>query len=269
MARSSRPGLMIVLSVTAVLWAFRPGNAEASCRYIPTVADGRFRGPFTISNATQDLDFFFQARIGRSYSVEALIVSEPYFSGNLVGNVNNVDCPSSDVQLLHRTEAVDPGPADFLFDGQHTAPFYRASFTWQGGGVGYADVRIGNTLPNNVDIVISVTETTMFSPAWSTNGTYDTYYSIQNTTGASCRGLLTLTDVNGNFVGGISYQSNAPSVSANTVSMNVPRNRAGTATFTHDCPPGSQLVAAAIANFNISPTPYYQEVKFEPVRAAH
>ena len=107
---------VIVAVGTSALFAVGAGTADASCRYIPTVADGRFRGPFTISNSTQDLDFFFQARIGRSYSVEALIVSEPYYSGNLVGNVNNADCPSSDVQLLHRTEAIDPGPADFLFD---------------------------------------------------------------------------------------------------------------------------------------------------------
>lgn len=269
MARMRFAAWVIVAVGASTLLAVGAGTADASCRYIPTVADGRFRGPFTISNATQDLDFFFQARVGRSYSVEALVVSEPYYNGNLVGNANNADCPTSDVQLLHRTEAIDPGPADFLFDGQHTAPLYRASFTWQGGGVGYADVRIGNTLANNVDIMISVTETTMFSPAWSTYGSYDTFYSIQNTTGASCRGLLTLTDLNGNNVGGISFQSNASTVSTNTVSMNVPRNLSGTAVFTHDCPPGSQLVSAAIANFTISPTPYYQEVKFQPVRAAH
>jgi hypothetical protein len=268
MARSSRQGLMIVLSVTAVLWAFRPGNAEASCRYIPTVADGRFRGPFTISNSTQDLDFFFQPRVGRSYSVEALVVSEPYYFGNLSGNVDSVDCPSSDIQSLHRTESIDPGPADFLFDGQHTAPFYRGSFVWAGGGVGYADVRIGNTLANNVDIMISVTETTMFSPAWSTNGSYDTFYSFQNTTNASCKGYLTLYDLNGFVVGSSSFWTNG-TVSTNTVSINAPRNKAGTATFIHDCPPGALLVSAAIANFTISPTPYYQEVKFQPVRAAH
>ena len=86
---------------------------------------------------------------------------------------------------------------------------------------------------------------------------------------AVANGLLTLTDLKGHHVGGISFQSNASTVSTNTVSMNVPRNLSGTAVFTHDCPPGSQLVSAAIANFTISPTPYYQEVKFQPVRAAH
>src|ERR1700730_15241432 len=97
---------VIVAVGASTLLAVGAGTADASCRYIPTIADGRFRGPFTISNSTQDLDSFFQPRFGRTYSVEALIVSEPYYSGNLSGNVDSADCPSSDMQGLHRTESI-------------------------------------------------------------------------------------------------------------------------------------------------------------------
>ena len=45
------------------------------------------------------------------------------------------------------------------------------------------------------------------------------------------------------------------------------RNSAGTARFTHDCPPGAFLAEAAIASFAISP-PYFQFVHFEGTREA-
>jgi len=32
---------------------------------------------------------------------------------------------------------------------------------------------------------VSVTDTALYSPAWSTNGSFDTYYAFQNTTGAA------------------------------------------------------------------------------------
>jgi len=270
MSRGRLLGTGLGLVMVSAMVLLGPPAADASCRYVPTVADGRFQGPFTISSGTQDLDVFFQSRYGSSYSVEAMIVSEPYYAGSLSGNLDVADCPTTDYEFLRRTETIDPAPADFLFSGQGVRPYYRASFYGLHGGVGYADFRIGNTLANPVAVVVSVTETTMFSPAWSTNGSYDTYYSLQNTTNDVCFAALILLAPDGTYT--VSTGATIPpgrTAALNTVTMNAPRNRTGTAKVLHDCPPGGILAAAAIANFTISPTPYYQGVKFEPVRAAH
>jgi hypothetical protein len=56
-------------------------------------------------------------------------------------------------------------------------------------------------------------------------------------------------------------------VSVNTSSAGVTRNRTGTASLTHTGPPGAILAEAAIGNFSISPA-YVQPVKFQAAREA-
>ena len=106
----------------------------------------------------------------------------------------------------------------------------------------------------------------MYSPAWTTNGTFDTYYSFQNTTGAPVSGTLTLSDGTGTVLStfGLSIPA-GQTASTNTASIGVPRGRTGTAKFTHDGPPGAVVAEAAIANFSYNPA-YVQPVKFQAVR---
>src|SRR5207245_2584203 len=111
---------------------------------------------------------------------------------------------------------------------------------WLGGGVGYVDVRIGNTLPTGVQIMISMTETTMFSPVWSTNASYDTFYSFQNTTNASCHADIDLRDLAGSPVKNVELEiASGTTSSLNTASLGLPRNATGVAWFQHNCPPGA------------------------------
>ena len=117
-----------------------------------------------------------------------------------------------------------------------------------------------------MNLTFSVAETTMFSPTWSTLGTYDTYYSFQNTTPVIIHGFLTLRDAAGNLVA--SGPANVPAggtLFGNTSSLAVARGRTGTATLVHDGPPGAIVVAAAVANFTFA-HPYIQPVKFDAVR---
>jgi hypothetical protein len=108
----------------------------------------------------------------------------------------------------------------------------------------------------------------MFSPAWSDNGTFDTFYSFQNTTGATLHGTLTLLNPAGTVVT-TSTLTIAPgqTASTNTLALGIARNQTGTARFTHDGPPGAIVAEAAIANFAISPA-YVQPIKFQAMREA-
>jgi hypothetical protein len=108
----------------------------------------------------------------------------------------------------------------------------------------------------------------MFSPAWSTNGSFDTFYSIQNTTGTTLDGTLRFLDPSGTVLSALAVTAPAgQTLSTNTAALGVLRNRIGTALFIHNGPPGSFVIEAAIANFPISPA-YIQPVKFQAVREA-
>jgi hypothetical protein len=113
---------------------------------------------------------------------------------------------------------------------------------------------------------IRVEETTMFSPAWSTNGAFDTFYSFQNTTSTALNGSLTLLDAAGVVVDTAAAPIAAGGTfSTNTVAMATARSKTGVAIFTHDGPPGAILCEAAVASFGFSP-PYIQPVKCQTAR---
>jgi len=125
-----------------------------------------------------------------------------------------------------------------------------------------------NAAGSPIPVSFTWSDTTMYSPAWSTNGTFNTFYSFQNTTTASLNGTLTLLDNAGAVLSTFSLPiPSGQTTTTNTQALAVTPNRTGTARFTHDGPPGSILAEAAIANFAISPA-YVQPVKFQAVREA-
>jgi uncharacterized repeat protein (TIGR01451 family) len=129
--------------------------------------------------------------------------------------------------------------------------------------------RLQNTTGALLSFSFSWSQTTLYSPAWSTNGSFNTFYSFQNTTASARVAQLVLLDATGAIVDTVS-SINIPAgqtVSVNTSSAGVPRNRTGTASLTHTGPPGAILAEAAIANFSISPA-YVQPVKFQAAREA-
>jgi hypothetical protein len=157
------------------------------------------------------------------------------------------------------TSGIDPAGAGGItrvsFGASGTQTFFRA--------------RLVNSSPSSIPFSFGWSDTTMYSPAWSTNGSFDTFYSFQNTTGTSRVGTLTLLDATGGVVSVI-FPVTIPAgqtASLNTASLGVPRNRTGTARFTHNGPPGAVAAEAAIANFSISPA-YVQPVKFQAAREA-
>ena len=110
-------------------------------------------------------------------------------------------------------------------------------------------------------------DTTLYSPSWTTNGTYDTFYSLKNTTTSSINGTLTLYNTSGVSVASAALTIPAKGTAAtNTVNLAAPRNTGGTAAFSHNGPPGAILAECDTANFTLTPTPYVQPIKFQTVR---
>jgi uncharacterized repeat protein (TIGR01451 family) len=197
-------------------------------------------------------------RIGSSYSVEFKSTTGTVPPGTLT--VFSGDDACSGTSTLVTTDTTDVDPSGNL-------GAVRQSFTATG-TLGYFRARLTSSSGSPISYQVSWSETTLFSPAWSDFGGFDTFYSFQNTTGSTVNGRLTLRDTAGVEV--ISTNLTIPAgqtASVNTAGLGIARNQAGTAKFTHDGPPGSIVAEAAIANFSLSPA-YVQTVKFQAVREA-
>jgi len=116
---------------------------------------------------------------------------------------------------------------------------------------------VQNASPKALNYSISVSETTMFNPRWSTFSGFVTQWGFQNTTDSSIAGTLTVLD----SVSGGPYTKSvtiAPSTSVFVTTADtfqggpIPVNHAGGATFAHNGPPGSIKADAYFINGNLS-----------------
>jgi hypothetical protein len=219
-----------------------------------TVApDGRLTTATLAAGGTQW--FVVATQAGYSYSAEVQASVGTTAPGTFVVFRGDDGCSGVSTAGARNTAAIDPADGGAL----------RLSFTAAGVDRNYR-LRLTNTSASPVDYAFSIAETTLYSPAWATNGSHDTYYSFQNTTGATITATLTLTRIDGTSAGSstISIPAGA-TASTNTASLGAPRSTTGTARVTHDGPPGALLAEAAIASFSTSPA-YIQPVKFRTVR---
>jgi uncharacterized repeat protein (TIGR01451 family) len=221
------------------------------------VPDGRVTVS-TIGAVTTEW-FAASLSIGNSYSVEFKNTSgESVPPGILTMFSGDDGCSLISTMTPRDTTGIDPG-----------APLasQRVSFTASGIQT-FFRARLDNTPGGTVLFSFTWSDTTMLSPAWTTNGAFDTFYSFQNTTGFTLNGTLTLFDTAGTVVSTANLVIAAgQTASTNTSALGTDRNHTGTARFTHDGPPGAIVAEAAIANFTISPA-YVQPVKFQAVREA-
>jgi hypothetical protein len=228
--------------------------------FFGSIPDGRVTDTVSVA-AGGTVCFYFHARAGRSYSVEVYGPIDGENEADIFFGAPDQLCPVADAAGYTFTETNDPPlkSAAGTFFGRRGSFLAPATAFYQ-----YSATNIG---PGVAQFSFSVSDTTQFSPAWSTNGSFNTFYSLQNTSSASIAGTLTLRDTAGTIVDTeiLTIPAGA-TASLNTSSMATPRNMAGTATLTHDGPAGSIQTEAAIANFSITPTPYIQIVKFAPTR---
>jgi uncharacterized repeat protein (TIGR01451 family) len=167
-------------------------------------------------------------------------------------------CAATSNLVQPNTAAIEPKVAASTtrrsFTATPTDPNYRVKIT-NGGG-------------STLNYSLRMAETTLYSPAWSTNQTFDTYYSFQNTTSAVITGTLTMRDTTGAVVKSqpVTVQpGRTTSFNTSVQSMGVARTKTGTAQLSHNGPPGAILAQCNIANFTTTPA-YVQSVKFTTVR---
>ena len=127
--------------------------------------------------------------------------------------------------------------------------------------------------PSGGEFRVRVEETTLYSPLWTTNGTFDTYWTVQNTINEPLFGTLVLLDSAGTTVLKTDLPTTAPfsippggSYSTNTQALGVPRNRMGGAVFFHNGPPGAVQIRAEIADFSKKQSIIIEPVSFQTKR---
>lgn len=144
---------------------------------------------------------------------------------------------------------------------------FRATFVAPSNENVFAQLTGATTCNATAEYTISFTDTTLINPAWSSFGTFDTFYSIHNVSSTTVNGTFKIFDTTGaqlvstnvSIGPGLTFSTNTqPS------GLNVPRNKNGAARFTHDGSPGSVLAEAAIANFAVPPG-VIQPVRFQVV----
>src|SRR5262249_51517241 len=129
-----------------------------------------------------------QLRIGSSYSLELRNTTDLGTTppGTLTVYSGDDGCSGTSTLVVHDTTGIDP----------LASASRRVSFT-ASGVESLFRARLVNDTGTDHPFSFAWSETTLYSPAWSTNGTFDTYYSFQNTTGAMLNGTLTLLDGTG------------------------------------------------------------------------
>jgi hypothetical protein len=221
-------------------------------------ADGRILAFDFIPQASTGW-YQFEAVVGRSYSVEVRDDIEDD-NGDLNPVTLTTGCGGAAV-TVHSTTQLDPVIA---------ANAFRGSFTATASGpvnisVPNANVSLGRY------VAISVSDTTVFNPRWSTFSGFVTQYGFQNTTAGAITGKLTVTPVLGSAASPVTITVNVPANgevfvivgAANTSDIVIAPSHAGYAVFSHNGPPGGLVTDAYF--INPSATVIVPAV-FQPVR---
>lgn len=218
--------LVLSLAVTTLLVTGRDASAQCTF-FVVGVPDGRIIGPFTNSGASNLTVPYFQPEAGRSYSVEVVSTGSGLISA-ATGDPGT-SCPSANGAGVTVTTGMAP-----KIDSRGSRVSFITSST------SFVATRI-----DNGTFVYSVTETTLFNSSWSTTGGYLTQWGLQNTTGATITGVLTVQE----SFGGSAVYTKSVTLPANSSTFvltqdtftggPIPTGRAGSATFVHNGPPGS------------------------------
>jgi hypothetical protein len=197
-----RAPFVVVAVLTLLRAASGTAEAEAVCGgqdYTLIVPDGRIFSS-TIPPSTT-FRFLIATNVAsggrnRSYSVEVRGVDSIQANIGISYQIPNLgSCTLINSGTATDTKNYEP----LLWPDSSNGGGFRFSFS---GTVSQVAVLLfsGNNANQAIRYSISASETTMFSPAWSTNGTYDTFYSFYNTTDETINGTLTLYNAAGTAV---------------------------------------------------------------------
>jgi hypothetical protein len=243
--------LRILVCACAVLFLAMSAWAEGTIcggNETPVIPDGRV----TTSSIPASTTYFFlvQTQVGHSYSVE---VRAPIGTYSSLSNSmtlyspsdTSASCASSSVTIANTTDT-DPSLAN---TGSRRS--FTATDTFNNG---WYRIKLVNGTGAGQTYSISVTDTTLHNPRWSTFSSYITQYAFRNTTSVDIHGTLTVTPT----LGGGSPATLAVTVPANTEvfkvvaasggDVNMGASKAGFATFSNDGPPGGIIADAYFIN---------------------
>src|SRR5579859_440462 len=212
------------------------------------IPDGRI-GPLRFIDNTADQSMFTRVVAGHSYSLEVASQFSTFLNNSFTATFNTGGC--NFVNGVGFVDTTNASPST-LNENQDIA---RAIYIAPANMYIYTTVHmISGTA---TDYTLTVTDTTLYNPRWSTNQGYITVYGFQNTTTQTVHGTLT---ANATFGGSdtVTYSLNggagiAPGDQLLVAlgpgqTINVPADEAGSATLAHDGPPGTLMVDAYFAN---------------------
>lgn len=259
---------------TVLFLSFFPGVASAQIPIAPNggcgfannmVSDGRLYS-FTLGAGASPW-FQFEGRANHSYSID---VSVTDLSGqpNALTILNTTDaCPGPSTLTVQATTTTLPSLS--LADGSIA---FRRTFIAPTSGNYQVNVDHSLDVVNH-PVIMSISETTLFNPLWSTFSNFETFYRVQNTVDSTCNVKLTLRN-DANVVVATTVQSVQAGRTLATINtgpgpfpgLGVANNQAGGAIIGHDCPPGAIQVDGFLGIF--TGTPIVLPIKIVPAREA-
>lgn len=255
-----------VLLILAVGLQAQSTSCPSSGGIIP---DGRLTTLWSIPASTTYY-YGFNGLAGHSYSVDISQEVEGYlgngqddsdFTVNLYAPGDT--CPGTSSLTYTNTTAWDPSG--------EWANVVRYSFiaptTALGGSTAYQIELINDDVSNTHDYRISIVDTTMYNPRWSTFSGFSTQWGFFNTSSHAISGTLTLYNSAGGVVGSpIAVSLPASSFTLKTTSGVVAANQAGSAVFAYVGPPGAVTADAYFLNGSAT---IIVPSKFEPRPTVH
>ena len=250
--------LLAAVSLPAIdVWDSASPNDDlpANTRNVLLPGDSQRHDVEAKAGPTADQDWFrLVVAAGHSYEVRVGGRQEDCFDFGMGGNFAVLQ---SDASTLITTGVDTPGTG--------IISSFRATFVAPASDNVFVHLTGATTCNSTAEYTIEFFDTTLVSPAWSTFGTFETFYSINNTGNTTVNGNLRLFNTAGVEVANVPVTI-APGLtfSTNTAALAVANNLNGAARFTHDGSPGSVIAEAAIANFTVTPN-IIQPVKFQVV----
>jgi hypothetical protein len=204
--------------------------------------------------------FLFNATPGHSYSIEFknAVAQWATFPGTMSVYYTN-SCTTPDTTT--NTTTVDPA----IFSTANRVSFTEPTNTTSN----QVRVQLANGSGTSYAYTFTVSDTTLFSPRWSTFSGFTTFYGFENTTIAAISIKLTLTDIAGTVVATSTQSVPAGQILyLTTGQLGVANNDAGSAILSHNGPPGAILADCILGNFTVSP-PTSMVGKFEERHSTH
>lgn len=215
-------------------------SAPTTCGADPVLSSDGTDSPQDLLSPATSAFYTLNAKAGHSYSIEVWDVLDQTAAVAPTIQLLASDCMTSVASM--DVTGVDPDLSQGFAD----------RISWIQNSNATINIQASNPDQNNPYVYqIRVTDTTLYSPRFSTYGGYVTSWGFTNTTASSLTGTLTVVDTNGSVLA--TAQLTLPGNTGTfktTTDLNVPANHAGSVIFAYVGPAGGVVADG----FMISPS---------------